>query len=288
MSKEYPTEFVPETQPNLPGKEFKMQNQPLFKAEWYKGSGKLQGKRALITGGDSGIGRAVAILFAREGADVAIGYLSSEERDAQETKTHVEGEGARCVLLPGDICDRQWCSQIVQRTVSELGGLDILVNNAARQMTYNNLEELPDEEIEKTFRTNIISMFYITKAALPHMAEGSSIINTTSVTSFQGNPKLIDYSSTKGAITTFTRSLAMNLASRKIRVNGVAPGPIMTPLIPASFSADKVAEFGKTTAMGRAGQPEEVAPSFVFLASQDSSYFTGQILHPNGGKVVNA
>jgi NAD(P)-dependent dehydrogenase (short-subunit alcohol dehydrogenase family) len=251
------------------------------------GSGKLAGKVALITGGDSGIGRAVAVLFAREGADVAIGHLAEEDADATETVRLVEAEGRRCLTLPGDVGDEGFCRQAVERTVRELGRLDVLVNNAAEQHTTERISQLSAEQLERTFRTNIFAMFYLTKAALPHLGEGSAIVNTTSVTAYQGNPSLLDYSSTKGAIVAFTRSLSQQLVGEGIRVNAVAPGPIWTPLIPATMPEEKVASFGKDVPMGRPGQPEEVAPCYVFLASEDSSYMAGQVLHPNGGNVVN-
>lgn len=280
-----PDELPPQHQEKQPGEEGKMYPAPQFEAPEYRPGGKLEGKRALITGGDSGIGRAVAVYFAKEGADVVVVYLDEHE-DAQETKRQVEQEGRRCLLLPGDIQDESFCRQAVERTVSELGGLDVLVNNAAVQFTQQRLEDISAEQLERTFRTNIFSMFHITKAALGSLKRGSSIINTTSVTAYRGNPTLIDYSSTKGAILSFTRALAINLAEKGIRVNAVAPGPIWTPLIPASFSEEKVASFGTDQPLGRPGQPEEVAPCYVFLASSDSSYISGQTLHPNGGEPV--
>jgi NAD(P)-dependent dehydrogenase (short-subunit alcohol dehydrogenase family) len=240
----------------------------------------------LITGGDSGIGRAVAVAYAREGADVAIAYLN-EHGDAEETKRMVEGEGRRCILIAGDIGDDSFCKEAVEQTVRELGGLDVLVNNAAEQHPQESIEDITNEQLERTFRTNIFAMFYLTRAALTHLKKGSAIINTTSVTAYRGSPELLDYSSTKGAITAFTRSLALSLAEKGIRVNAVAPGPIWTPLIPSTFDEEKVKTFGADTPMKRPGQPEEVAPSYVFLASDDSSYMTGQVLHPNGGEVVN-
>ncbi len=252
----------------------------------YQGSGKLQQKVALITGGDSGIGRAVAIFFAKEGADVAIAYLDEEE-DARETKRLVEAEGRRCLALAGDIGDESHCQELVERTVRELGRLDILVNNAAEQHPQESIEQISSEQLERTFRTNIFAMFYLTKAAVKHLKEGAAIINTTSVTAYKGSPQLLDYSATKGAIVAFTRSLSQALVEQGIRVNAVAPGPIWTPLIPSTFPEDKVASFGADVPMQRPGQPEEVAPSYVFLASDDSSYISGQVLHPNGGNVVN-
>jgi len=275
----------PQHQERQPGIEAEMTPRPTAEDQQYRGSGKLQGKVALITGGDSGIGRAVAIMYAREGADVAVVYLN-EHQDAEETKRLVEQEGRRCQLIAGDVGSEQFCQQAVQQTVGQLGKLDILVNNAAEQHPQESIEDITSEQLERTFRTNIFAMFYLTKAALPHLREGSTIINTTSVTAYRGNDTLLDYSSTKGAIVAFTRSLAKALAEKNIRVNGVAPGPIWTPLIPSTFPEDKVASFGADVPMKRPGQPEEVAPSYVFLASDDSSYITGQTLHPNGGTVV--
>jgi NAD(P)-dependent dehydrogenase (short-subunit alcohol dehydrogenase family) len=282
-----PNAQPPQSQEQQPGIESQMRPRPQARNRDYKGSGKLEGKVALITGGDSGIGRAVAILYAREGADVAIVYLS-EHSDAQETERLVRAEGRRCHLIAGDIGDETICYDAVQQTVNTLGRLDILVNNAAMQFPQDSIEKITAEQLETTFRVNIFSQFYLTKAAMPYLAEGSAIINTTSVTAYKGSPQLLDYSSTKGAIVTFTRSLSQALVEKGIRVNGVAPGPIWTPLIPASFPAEKVAEFGTDVPMGRVGQPEEVAPCFVFLASEDSSYMTGQILHPNGGTIVDS
>ncbi len=276
----------PQHQDQQPGIEAEMTPRPRSEDPAYRGSGKLQGKVALITGGDSGIGRAVAIYFAKEGADVAISYLN-EEQDAQETKRQVEEEGRRCVTIAGDIGDEAHCQQVVQRTVQELGKLDVLVNNAAEQHPQESIKDISAEQLERTFRTNIFAMFYLTKAALDHLQPGSAIINTTSVTAYKGSPQLLDYSSTKGAIVAFTRSLSMSLVEQGIRVNAVAPGPIWTPLIPATFPDEKVASFGADVPMKRAGQPEELAPSYVFLASDDSSYISGQTLHPNGGNVVN-
>jgi NAD(P)-dependent dehydrogenase (short-subunit alcohol dehydrogenase family) len=276
----------PPQEQELPGIESKMQPKPKAEDAQYRGSGKLQDKVALITGGDSGIGRAVAIAFAKEGADVAFVYLK-EHSDAEETKNRVEEHGRRALSIAGDITDEGFCQRVVQQTVDEFGKLDILINNAAEQHPQNSIEDITSEQLERTFRTNIFSMFYLTKAAIKHLQEGSAIINTTSVTAYKGNQQLLDYSSTKGAIVAFTRSLSQNLISKGIRVNAVAPGPIWTPLIPATFPADKVANFGKQVPMGRAGQPEEVAPSYVFLAADDSSYMSGQVLHPNGGEIVN-
>ena len=273
-------------QSRRPGIESEMKPLPQSENRHYQGSDKLKGKVALITGGDSGIGRAVAIAYAKEGASVAIVYLN-EHTDAEHTKYLVEQIGQRCLTLAGDIGDEQFCQQAVKQTVDELGRLDILVNNAAEQHPQASIEQISAEQLERTFRTNVFSMFYLTKAALPHLKAGSAIINSTSVTAYKGNAQLLDYSTTKGAIVAFTRSLSQALISQEIRVNGVAPGPIWTPLIPSTFSEDKVASFGAQVPMQRAGQPEEVAPSYVFLASNDSSYMSGQILHPNGGEIVN-
>jgi NAD(P)-dependent dehydrogenase (short-subunit alcohol dehydrogenase family) len=276
----------PQQQDQQPGKESQMNPLPRSSDYKYKGSDKLLDKVALITGGDSGIGRAVAIFFAKEGADSVIVYLNEHE-DAQETVRLVEQEGRRCVAIAGDIGNEAFCKEAVQEAIGEYGRLDILINNAAEQHPQDSIENITAEQLERTFRTNIFGMFFMTKAALPHLKEGSAIINTTSVTAYQGNPSLLDYSSTKGAIVAFTRSLSQSLVEKGIRVNGVAPGPIWTPLIPSTFPPDKVESFGQQVPMQRAGQPEEVAPSYVFLASDDSSYMTGQILHPNGGNVVN-
>lgn len=269
-----------------PGKEYQMTPRPESQAREYRAAGKLRDQVALITGGDSGIGRAVAAAFAKEGADVAIVFLSTR-RDADETRQLVEEQNRRCLLIQGDVGDSAFCQKAVDRTVEEFGRLDILVNNAAEQHRVDNFEEISDEQLERTFRTNIFGYFYMTRAALPHLGSHGRIIHTTSVTAYQGSPKLIDYSATKGAIVAFTRSLALALVQRGIRVNGVAPGPIWTPLIPATFPEEEVAEFGGSAPMGRPGQPDEVAPCYVFLASADSSYMTGQVLHPNGGRIVN-
>ena len=276
-------------QERQPGHEREMQPQPQDRMAGWRASGKLTGKTAIVTGGDSGIGRAVAIGFAKEGADVAILY-KDEHADAEETKRHIEAEGRRCFSKAGDIGDPAFCREAVQQAVQALGGrLDILVNNAGEQHVCEDFAQLPDEQVERTFRTNILGMFWVTKAALPHMLEGGAIINSTSVTAYKGNPLLIDYASTKGAILAFTRSLSQALwQQKKIRVNAVAPGPIWTPLIPASFDEEKTAKHGESATMGRSGQPDECAPCYIFLASDaDSSYITGQTLHPNGGTVVN-
>jgi NAD(P)-dependent dehydrogenase (short-subunit alcohol dehydrogenase family) len=277
----------PQHQDNRPGLESEMTPQPKSDDAKYQGSNKLRDKVALITGGDSGIGRAVAIMFAKEGANVAIVYLNEHE-DAEKTKQMVEEIGRKCLCIPGDIGEENFCQSAVQKTVQEFGKLDILINNAAEQHPQQSIEDITAEQLERTFRTNIFSMFFLTKAALKHLKEGSAIINTTSVTAYKGNEQLLDYSSTKGAIVAFTRSLSQALIEKGIRVNGVAPGPIWTPLIPSTFPEEKVASFGAQVPMKRAGQPEEIAPSYVFLASEDSSYMSGQILHPNGGEVVNA
>ncbi|WP_278433043.1 SDR family oxidoreductase [Stutzerimonas kunmingensis] len=275
----------PQEQPE-PGKEGLMNPRPEYRGEDYKAAGKLEGKVAIITGGDSGIGRSVAVLYAREGADVAILYLD-QHQDAEEARTVVEQYGRRCLTFTGDVADREVCRKVIDETLAAFGKLDIVVNNAAEQHPQEKLEDISEEQWEKTFRTNIFGMFQMTKAALPHLGKGASIINTTSVTAYKGSPQLLDYSATKGAITAFTRSLSMNLADRGIRVNGVAPGPIWTPLIPSTFDADEVAEFGSNTPMKRPGQPDEVAPAYVYLASSDAAYVSGQVIHVNGGTVVN-
>lgn len=285
MENQQQQQFPPQHQNRQPGIESEMKPKPRAEDPQYKGSGKLMNKTALITGGDSGIGRAVAIMYAKEGADVAIVYLN-EHKDAEETRRQVEEEGRRCLLIPGDVGDESFCKQAVEQTVNELGKLDILVNNAAEQHPQDSIEKITAEQLERTFRTNIFSQFFMTKAAMPYLKEGSAIINTSSVTAYRGSDHLLDYAATKGAIVTFTRSLATALAEKGIRVNGVAPGPIWTPLIPSTFSEDKVESFGSDVPLKRAGQPEEVAPSYVFLASDDSSYMTGQMLHPNGGGMV--
>ena len=274
-------------QQRRPGREHKMKPRPRSDDEKHRGSGKLRNKVAIITGGDSGIGRAVAVAFAKEGADVAIVYLE-EHKDANETKRLVEENGRRCLLVSGDVGQEGFCRKAIGQTVKQLGKIDILVNNAAEQHPQKSIEKITEKQLERTFRTNIFSYFFMVKAAMKHLKKGAAIINTTSVTAYKGSAHLLDYSSTKGAITAFTRSLSQALADKDIRVNGVAPGPIWTPLIPSTFPAKEVETFGSDVPLGRPGQPEEIAPSFVFLASDDSSYMTGQILHPNGGTVVNA
>jgi NAD(P)-dependent dehydrogenase (short-subunit alcohol dehydrogenase family) len=274
-------------QQRRPGREHKMKPRPKADDEKYRGSGKLRNKVAIITGGDSGIGRAVAVAFAKEGADVGIVYLE-EHKDANETKRFVAKNGRRCLLISGDVGQEDFCRKAVGQIVKELGKIDILVNNAAEQHPQESIEKITEKQLEHTFRTNIFSFFFMTKAAMKYLRKGGAIINTTSVTAYKGSSAhLLDYSSTKGAITAFTRSLSQALADKRIRVNGVAPGPIWTPLIPSTFSPEEVETFGSDVPLGRAGQPEEVAPSYVFLASDDSSYMTGQILHPNGGTIVN-
>jgi NAD(P)-dependent dehydrogenase (short-subunit alcohol dehydrogenase family) len=283
----YPSEVPAQEQNQQPGIQMEMTPLPDTTNSNYKGSEKLNGKNVVITGGDSGIGRAVSIAFAKEGANVAVVYLN-ESKDAEETKQLVEEQGVRCLLLSGDIGDESFCKKAVQQAVDEFGGLDIVVNNAAEQHPQDSILDISSEQLEKTFRTNIFSMFHLTKAAIPHLKEGSAIINTTSVTAYKGHATLVDYASTKGAITAFTRSLALQLAEKGIRVNGVAPGPIWTPLIPSTFTGEEVSKFGQNTPLKRPGQPEELAPAYVYLASTiDSSYVTGQIIHVNGGTIVN-
>lgn len=282
-----PKSPMPAQHQRKPGIEEKLQPRPRYEAPHYKGSGKLEQKVALITGGDSGIGRAVAVLFAREGADVAFTFLKEEKRDAEETKRAVEAEGQRAVALSGDVTDPKVCKRLVKKTVDELGKLDILVNNAAFQQHQKSLEDVTEEQWDQTFKTNIYGYFYMTKAALPHLREGSAIVNTGSITGLEGSKELLDYSSTKGAIHAFTKSLAQNLVERGIRVNCVAPGPVWTPLNPADKEAEEVAEFGADTPMKRPAQPEEIAPAFVYFASEiDSSYVTGEVLTLLGGETT--
>lgn len=273
----------PEQKQELPGDEHKMNPEPEIIRENYTGSGKLFNKTAFITGGDSGIGRSVAVHFAREGANIAIVYLK-EDKDARDTKALIEKEGQQCLLINGDLKDEKFCKDAVKKCVTAFKTIDILVNNAAVQFPQGEFEKITSAQLHKTFETNIYPYFYITKAVLPYLEEGNTIINTSSVTAYRGSEHLADYASTKGAIVSFTRSLSSMLAKRKIRVNGVAPGPVWTPLIVASF--DKVSDFGKDNPMGRAGQPSEIAPAYVFLACEDSSYITGQFIHINGGELV--
>lgn len=276
----------PQHQNRQPGLESHMDPRPISYQPDYKGSDKLKGKTAIITGGDSGIGKSVALYFAKEGAEIVIVYLDEHE-DAKETERLIKQDGGRCLLLSGDIGDEAFCQSIVDKTIDQFGKLDILVNNAAEQHPQTSIENITAEQLHKTFQTNVYSFFYLTKAALPYLKNGSSIINTASITAYQGNEKLLDYSATKGAIVSFTRSLSKQLVSKGIRVNGVAPGPIWTPLIPSTFSSEDVAQFGANSPMKRPGQPYELAPSYVFLASEDSSYMTGQMLHVNGGTIIN-
>ncbi|HKY03201.1 MAG TPA: SDR family oxidoreductase [Burkholderiales bacterium] len=276
----------PQEQQHQPGREQEMTPRPQSFAEAYVGTGKLKDQVVFITGADSGIGRAAAIALAKEGADIAVVYLE-EHADAKETRAAIEAAGRRCLLIAGDVGDEAFCQRAVTQTVEAFGRLDVLINNAAEQHEQKDPAQISGEQLRRTFATNIFSMFYCVTAALPHLKEGSRIINTTSVTAYKGNPTLIDYASTKGAIVAFTRSLSENLIQRRIRVNAVAPGPIWTPLIPASFDAEKVAKFGEQVPMKRAGEPDEVAYSYVFLATDASSYMSGQVLHPNGGVIVN-
>ena len=276
-----------QAQDKQPAHEHEMSPSPIYDRESYKGSDKLKDKVALITGGDSGIGRAVAVLYAKEGANVAISYLD-EQQDAEKTKQEVEALGQKCLLLPGDISNETFCQEVVQKTVDEFGQLDILVSNAAEQYLEEDWDGIDAARLGSIFSTNVFPMFYLSSAAMPHLKEGSSIIITTSINAYKGNGPLLSYSTTKGANLAFLRSLSQRVLEKGIRVNGVAPGPIWTPFIPDAFPAEKVEGFGKQVPMNRPGQPVEVATCFVFLASEDSSYMTGQVLHPNGGVVVGA
>ncbi|MHB8124850.1 MAG: SDR family oxidoreductase [Desulfitobacteriaceae bacterium] len=278
--------FPAQHQDRQPGIEAIMNPLPNSESITYQSSGKLAGKVAIITGGDSGIGRAVAYLFAKEGADLAIVYLDEHE-DAESTKQRIRELGRKCLVIAGDIGNEAFCQQVIDLTISQFGKLDILVNNAGEQHPQNSLMDITSQQLERTFRTNVFGQFYLTKAALPHLKQGSTIINTASITAYEGHDQLIDYAASKGAVVALTRSLSESLSKLGIRVNGVAPGPIWTPLIPASFQASDVATFGSTTPMKRAGQPFEVAPAYVFLASEDSLYMSGQIIHINGGTIIN-
>ncbi|TSB45830.1 SDR family oxidoreductase [Alkalicoccobacillus porphyridii] len=281
------TDGIPkQVQDKQPGNEHEMNPLPIYEDDEYTGSERLKGKVALITGGDSGIGRAVAVGYAKEGAHVAIVYLDEHE-DAEATKQRVEQEGVSCITISGDVADETFCIESVERTVTELGGLDILVNNVAEQHPVESLKEITAEQLQRTFATNFYSYVYFTKAALDYLKPGSSIINTTSINPYRGNPSLIDYTSTKGAINAFTRSMSQSLVKEGIRVNGVAPGPIWTPLIPSSFSEEKVEAFGQDNPMGRPGQPVEHVGAYVLLASKEASYMTGQTIHVNGGDFVH-
>lgn len=279
--------FPPQQQLCQPGMEYNMSPRPISENKTYRGSGKLLGKVALITGGDSGIGRAVAYAFAKEGAYIAISYLN-EHRDAKETQERIKKLGGKCLLLPGDLREEAHSDKLVNKVIQTFGHMDILVNNHAVQFPKNSILDITAEQLDTTFRTNIYPFFYLTKAALPSLPKNSSIINTTSITAYNGSKDLIDYSATKGAIVSFTRSLALSLASKQIRVNAVAPGPIWTPLIPASFSTKKITTFGNNTTMKRAGQPFELAATYVYLASLDSNYVSGQVLHVNGGMITES
>lgn len=282
-----PNQIPPQSQERTPALESEMTPKPQYDDPQYKGSGKLQDKVALITGGDSGIGRSVAVYYAKEGANVVIVYLDEHE-DAQKTQQAVESYGRECLLMPGDIRNDSFCHEVVEKTVERFGKLDVLVNNAAVQYLEPSLDDIDASRLGDVFATNIFAMIYFTQAAVPHMQPGSSVINTTSINAYKGNPSLLSYSTTKGAILAFTRSIATPLLEKGIRVNGVAPGPIWTPFIPDAFPEDQVESFGQQVPMQRPGQPKEIAPSFVFLASEDASYMAGQVLHPNGGVVVGA
>ena len=273
-------------QSERPGKEYKMHPEPIYYDDNYKPAGKLTNKVAIVTGGDSGIGRAVAMHYAKEGAKVAIVYLE-EHQDAKSTVETLQAEGAQVISFAGDLAEQDFCDNVVNKVIEQWGRIDVLVNNAGEQHPKEALENISSEQLHRTFATNVFAMFFLTQSVLPKLAEGAAIINTTSVTAYKGNPILLDYSSTKGAVTAFTRSLAISLAERRIRVNAVAPGPIWTPLIPSTFDEESVAEFGGNTPFGRPGQPAELGPAYVYLACSDSSYMSGQVLHINGGTPVN-
>ncbi|MED3550626.1 SDR family oxidoreductase [Cytobacillus praedii] len=287
VCKNQPIAFPPQHQQTQPGLEYLMVPKPISENPSYKGSGKLKGKVAIITGGDSGIGRAVSYAFAKEGAKVVIVYLN-EHKDAKETEQRIKELGGECLLISGDLKEEKMSQQVVQQTLQAFGRIDILINNHAIQYVRKSILEITKEQLEQTFQTNIFSFFYLTKAVLPHLKAGSSIINTASITAYEGHKKLIDYSATKGAIVAFTRSLSLSLEKQQIRVNAVAPGPIWTPLIPATFSEKEVMKFGLEIPMKRAGQPFELAPAYVYLASEDSSYVSGQVIHVNGGAMVSS
>jgi NAD(P)-dependent dehydrogenase (short-subunit alcohol dehydrogenase family) len=282
----FPKSLPPQKQPKQPGIETLMNPRPVFEDPQYVASNKLSGKVALITGGDSGIGRAAAVAFAKEGADIAISYLD-EHGDAEDTKKMIESAGRKCILIPGDIGEESFCIDAVKKTIDSLGKIDVLVNNAAEQHPQNSIEDITKEQLERTFKTNFFGVFFMTKAAMPHLKGGASIINTASITAYKGDKKLIDYSSTKGAMVAFTRSMSLSLANRNIRINSIAPGPVWTPLIPSSFDEQEVGKFGSSTPMGRPAQPVELVWAYVYLASDDSSYVTGQTIHVNGGVIIN-
>lgn len=282
----YKSEKIKGQSQDIPGKEYKMDPEPIYDNKTHKGYGRLKDKVAIITGGDSGIGRAIAVAYAKEGAKIVIVYNLSD-KDANQTKEVVESYGGEVLLLKGDLGDSSYAKKVIEETIKKYNKLDVLINNAGEQHPQKKLEDITDEQLDRTFKTNVFSMFYLVRAALPYLKEGSSIINTSSVTAYRGNPILLDYSSTKGAITSFTRSLSINLADRAIRVNQVAPGPIWTPLIPSTFDKDSVETFGEDTPLKRPGQPVELAEAYVFLASDGATYITGQTIHINGGEVVN-